>query len=480
MNLLRKEITLKQKCVLTIKKRMASTSTLAFIKRYGMIVPCGLMGLFGMFAMPANALLVNNLIQNPHKTMTIAESALEWKLNASNSTPLSREHELIRVPAANLPEGLLVDDNLLILVEQKDGKVPVQSLPYQWATSASFSEQKELLIQASFKPHEHKRLRIIKLQAGSFEKQNSSAAYAELAVRFGGTMNNKMQFEGGTYSQVSEFQLPSDHTIGNKLFKYEGFGWESELVGYRYYFDNRGAVDIFGKQQVGLALKEVGLDGDDYHALDEWGMDVLKVGGSLGLGALGAYVDGEIVKVTDFQSSHVSIRNDAIYASAMLSANAWQVGDNTYDLQVTYRIAGGQRLTEVIGDADGLNHWASGIVNHVSNDKSKADVKLMAEGISSTTQGQDTKAWCYRATYGKQSLNDDNLGMALFYPCENSTLIDSELNIAVAMQGSMAHYYFLAGWEAENSLFASEARFSEYLKQTQTRLNKQIEVTWQN
>ena len=36
--------------------------------------------------------------------------------------------------------------------------------------------------------------------------------------------------------------LPPEHKIGDKLFKYEGFGWESDRIAYRFYFDQRGLV----------------------------------------------------------------------------------------------------------------------------------------------------------------------------------------------------------------------------------------------
>lgn len=466
MNLLRKHSTKKQKRLFSANTSVAKASRIA------------LFGLCVSVALPASALLSSNSTQSPDTSVSISESSDEWKIKASNPTSLIRENELIRIPAADLPKGLNVDDHLLILLANQDSKTPAKSLSYQWAQSAAYSGRKELVIQASFEPKEDKMIRVIKLLNGGLEAEKSSTTYAELAVRLGGSLNEKEQFEGGRYTQVSEFQLPKDHTIGNKLFKYEGFGWESELVGYRYYFDNRGAVDIFGKQEVGLALEKVGLDGGDYHVLNDWGMDVLKVGGSLGIGALAAYADGKVVKVTDFRDSQVSIRNEAIYASATLSASKWQVGAHTHNLQVTYRIAGGQRLTEVIGEANGLETWASGIVNHIGKDKSKAGAKLLQEGIWKNSPENDSPTWCYRATYGKQSLNDDNLGMALFYPCANSKLIDSELNVAVAMQSSLAHYYFLAGWEAENNMFATEQGFTKYLKQTQIRLNKQIAVSW--
>ena len=73
-------------------------------------------------------------------------------------------------------------------------------------------------------------------------------------------------------------------------YQMEGPAWENDRVGFRLYFDERNGKDVFGKRLPAPVLDSVGLPGGDYHALADWGLDVLKVGASLGAGAL-AVVD---------------------------------------------------------------------------------------------------------------------------------------------------------------------------------------------
>ena len=372
-------------------------------------------------------------------------------LTIANPIGLARVDEVIFIPVATLPRGISSQTPIVLL---DDTKV----LKHEWVDGT------QLAIQVSLAPNETKTLSFVVLNNGSQQQEVSDTAYAELAVRFGGTLDDKQRFKGGQYVQMDSFTLPSDHTIGNKLFKYEGFGWESELVGYRYYFDNRGAIDVFAKQKPGLALANVGLDGGDYHALAPWGMDVLKVGGSLGLGAVAANHNDDIVKVSDFIGSKATVSNGSVFSGITLEAEGWKVGDKRYNLSAKYRIAGGTRLTEVTAFAQGsessnFSHWASGIVDH------NVDV------IDSIETGQ----WCYRASYGKQSLNDDNLGLALFYECKYNKL-ENELNIAVSMNTDLAHYYFLAAWEAEDIRFGQQKGFVNYLDEEQAKLNNPITV----
>lgn len=63
-----------------------------------------------------------------------------------------------------------------------------------------------------------------------------------------------------------------------------GVGWESELIGYRSYY---GKFDFFGKRLDGLHLDDLGA----YHQRAEWGMDVLHVGPSPGIGGFSFWYD---------------------------------------------------------------------------------------------------------------------------------------------------------------------------------------------
>ena len=81
-------------------------------------------------------------------------------------------------------------------------------------------------------------------------------------------------------------------TDNNKItyanFQYEGIGWENDIVGFRNYLDLRNGIDIFGKRVPDMVLDEVDKDQNShYHELGSWGMDILKVGTSLGAGSIG-------------------------------------------------------------------------------------------------------------------------------------------------------------------------------------------------
>ncbi len=70
------------------------------------------------------------------------------------------------------------------------------------------------------------------------------------------------------------------------VYQMEGPAWENDIVGFRNYYDARNGIDIYGKRVHEMVLDSVGVKGRDYHELADWGMDILKVGNSLGAGAI--------------------------------------------------------------------------------------------------------------------------------------------------------------------------------------------------
>ena len=72
---------------------------------------------------------------------------------------------------------------------------------------------------------------------------------------------------------------PNDFTVqAIPNYKAEGPVWENDKVGFRIYFDQRNAKDIFGKTKPQIVLDTVGNAGDKfYHHLDSaWGMEIKR------------------------------------------------------------------------------------------------------------------------------------------------------------------------------------------------------------
>jgi hypothetical protein len=322
-----------------------------------------------------------------------------------------------------------------------------------------------LLVALDLAAKKQVQLALHRLVDGQLALSYPARTHAELAVRVGGQVDAKGHYSGGRYHLARHMRLPKSHTIGNKLFKYEGFGWESEQMAYRYYFDHRGAVDIFGKVRDGLTLAHIGLDGGDYHSLSEQGMDVLKVGPSLGLGAVGAWHDSTLVKPRPVQQMAVSIVDQPLESSATVTHKGWSLGETQLDLSTRYSISAGSHLTRVEVTANGLAQLATGIVKH---------------GVQVLTYTPEDGDWGYLATFGQQSLNNDELGMAIIFPMSAFDSLQTDAaNELVVLNNSPqgAHYYFGAYWAGHPQGPHTAQAFTRLLHNELEQLNHPFTVT---
>ena len=75
--------------------------------------------------------------------------------------------------------------------------------------------------------------------------------------------------------------------------------WESDVVAYRLYWNDETAIDIFCKTRPILSLQAWTSPDISHHVESKYGLDVLKVGPSLGLGGFGVWlvVDRAVVAV---------------------------------------------------------------------------------------------------------------------------------------------------------------------------------------
>src|ERR1051325_1372115 len=115
--------------------------------------------------------------------------------------------------------------------------------------------------------------------------------------------------------------------------KYEGMGWESEINAWRLYFDPRNAIDLYGKRRPGLQLELFGTPEYDYHEESPYGRDIYKIGDALGIGAVGALVDGKVVKVADVAERRWRVISAGPVRSIVeLEYRGWKVGSRSVDL----------------------------------------------------------------------------------------------------------------------------------------------------
>jgi len=86
----------------------------------------------------------------------------------------------------------------------------------------------------------------------------------------------------------------------------------------------------------------------------------------------------------------------------------------------------------------------------------------------------------YFATYGKQSLANDKLGLAVLFRRQDLIQITDDENSYVVILKPTAGkltYYFLAAWEQEPDGIKTESQFADYLNETVAMLDNDLIIT---
>lgn len=254
----------------------------------------------------------------------------------------------------------------------------------------------------------------------------------------------------------------------------EGPAWENDKVGFRLYFDVRNGKDIWGKRTTQMVLDEVGKDtAKNYHQLADWGMDILKVGASLGAGSLALQFkldNGEDTLVrlggkNMEQVTYEKVADGPVRAICRIKYANWKVAAGMEPVTVVeeFHIWGGQyfyesRVTVTNAPKDAL--LVTGIVNLYN---------------SSLTHYDDTEhKFKSIYTYGVQSENKDNLGMAIAMPASqfegygigaltNSDIKNTNLIRAHITKDQPVRFRFYAAWERSDNCFTSREKFEEFI-----------------
>lgn len=321
--------------------------------------------------------------------------------------------------------------------------------------------------------HDFKAGEKITIHLEGTEKPDSVIATPRAHVR------HKRKLEGPEFGpslerdSIDGTQKPTDFTK-QKLppFLTEGPAWENDKVGFRLYFDVRNGKDIWGKLTPDMVLDQVGTDTTkSYHNPDSWGMDLLKVGGSLGAGALALFVpdlDGKdsLIRVG---GSHIGktvyeqIADGPVRAIFRMHYNNWKLHPAVSPVSITEEIQiwGGQLFYESSVTVRQLPKQAqlvTGIVN-----LHDAEKKELQQGTAHAVY-----------THNIQSENKDALGMAIVlsenelseFAVSKNTATDIKNTYLVKMKTSenqAVRFRFYAAWEKSYPAYAKAIEFEEFL-----------------
>lgn len=262
--------------------------------------------------------------------------------------------------------------------------------------------------------------------------------------------------------EIAERIKGTDTKITSTIYQLEGPGWENDRVAFRNYLDERNGMDIFGKTVDTMVLDYIGR-GDDYHSMGTWGMDILKVGNSLGAGGIALLHSDTLVRggIPSRGTYHLTYEGP-LRARFTLSFQDWHVGEKKYDLYHTISIWGGTYCYESSLELKGAENdtLVAGIV------------KLHSDTLYVL---QDNPKYIVLATHDKQAFNGEYLGLGLIIPrnkffgwdkapeMDHAIVSTYYANLA-AGKGEPVNFRFYACWEVSDKRFASRDSFLTFMK----------------
>ena len=199
---------------------------------------------------------------------------------------------LSNLPQTDVPVAVALPHDIRVrsanLVPSQNGN-GISSLPYQLDDLDDDGLNDELFFLTDLEGNE-KRSFALTLSEQKPTETFPPRVYADMMLT-----NKKIKESNKQDLYISQLTVENGTNAYNMLH-HHGAAFESELVGYRIYFDHRQTVDIYGKYRKGLELRQTQFYPDDEQKALGFGDDVLWVGNTLGLGTLRGW-DGEQPKM---------------------------------------------------------------------------------------------------------------------------------------------------------------------------------------
>ncbi len=173
----------------------------------------------------------------------------------------------------------------------------------------------------------------ITLSPAKSDKKYEPRVYAEMLV----------SDKKGKHVPVQAVTIPGTSNIYNQMH-HHGPAFESELVAYRLYFDQKQTVDIYGKFNKGFEIQESQFYPTDEQLARGFGDDVLLVGGSCGVGALKGWDGTKATHITPVSTlTERIIAYGPVRTISEIAVADWAYKGKELNMTTRYTLYGGHR-----------------------------------------------------------------------------------------------------------------------------------------
>lgn len=158
------------------------------------------------------------------------------------------------------------------------------------------------------------------------------------------------------YPHISSMTVPGTTKFGEiyDALYHHGPAFESELVGFRVYFDNRQSVDIYGKKYKRMELSETNFYTTAEQKNEGYGCDILWAGSSIGLGSFRGWADNKYVTIDTVESRTGSIlAYGPVRTVVEFKDKDWAINGRVIDVKQKYVLYAGHRDVNVTINFEG-------------------------------------------------------------------------------------------------------------------------------
>jgi len=312
---------------------------------------------------------------------------------------------------------------------------------------------------------------LINLKANESNKVSFSSSKVEDMPIFNKRTNIRFGRKFEPYEEVTtDLRLKSNDSPSiTEIYQMEGPAWENDKVAFRNYYDARNGIDIFGKQSTQMVLDSVGIRNHNYHKLDWWGMDILKVANSLGAGSIALSIGDSSYRIgPGSEGTYRFITEGPVRAMFDLGFNDMHIGERNYNIKHRISIYAGDgfyRSQVWIDGCKGDEQLVTGIVN-------KHELLLF------TSEQDNYKLF---ATIGNQAFEGETLGLGIMIadselvnqkvsPMEGDGITETYLMYLKLNKSVPATFYFYSGWQRQNEQLTDSSAFIDELKASALKL----------
>lgn len=301
---------------------------------------------------------------------------------------------------------------------------------------------------------------------------NESKKYYLKVIQF--EVQEQISFEDKTWAQLmlkEDMKLQDSLTAqGGNLYKqcyHHGPAFENREIAYRIYFDRRMSIDVYGKKQDKLELKQTHWYSDSIQRQNGFGKDILWVGKTVSLGAVRGWNGQKTLFAKDVESRTAKvIAHGPIRTIVEMETEGWKYESKVVDMTSKFTLYAGHHDFE---------HELS-----ISQNSIALCTGLMKKDSAVYIHGNGYDGlWGFNLAESGDAIAD-TFGLGVVIPEKYiAKKAEDELNhlhLLNTNKHQVFKWYGVAFWEQEQEGINNKNDFFTYLNELKYRIDNPVEV----